>query len=228
MDDGSVAIAVSLALLGLALAALAAGSLGRFLRRPEPTQAMWASGMGMAAAAMAIETVVYVGYVSSGLLEAYVFATAALVGLLSLGCTHVIRVAGFARAYAAFILVACAVLGFASFTTPLPASMVSNGIIVASPGTNLLVLSSVITFPATVVLLAASVVSLRRSRRWQNLMIIGGALVLGAGGSLYIASLPIFLYYAEFVGIILLFAGVVSLPRPIARAAGMARPSGMA
>jgi hypothetical protein len=227
MDGSFYAIALSLGLLGIALAGLSARALARFLRKPEPTQGMWAAGMGMAAAAMGIETVVYVGVVSSGLLEAYVFVSAALVGLLSLGCTHVIRVVGFPKAYGAFILAACAVLAAACALTPLPLSMVSNGIIWQSPPLTLLILSSIITGPATIVLLAASVVSLRRSRKWQNLLIIGGALVLGAGGTLYIASFPVFLYYAEFIGIVLLFGGVVSLPRPSPSAAGLGRPAGM-
>jgi hypothetical protein len=36
--------------------------------------------------------------------------------------------------------------------------------------------------------------------------------ILGAGGALYIASFPIALYYAEFLGIFFLFLGLVSLP----------------
>jgi len=225
MDGTFVAIAVSLGLLAVALGALSARSLARFLHKPEPTQAMWASGMGMGAVAMAIETFVYLGFDSSGMLQAYVFVSAALVGLLSLGCTHVIRSAGFAKGYSAFILAATAVLGVACLWTPLSTSMVTDGIISQSPPLVLLLVSSLITGPATVVLLAASAVSLKRSHKWQNLLIIGGALVLGAGGTLYIASFPVFLYYAEFLGIVLLFAGIVSLPRPNPNAASLVRPS---
>jgi len=42
---------------------------------------------------------------------------------------------------------------------------------------------------------------------------IGGALILGAGGTLYIASFPVALYYAEFLGIVLLFFGLISMPQ---------------
>ena len=228
MDVSSVAIAGSLGLLAFALTGLSARALARFVRRPEPTQAMWASGMGMAAVAMGIETAVYVGFVSVGLLQAYVFVSAALVGLLSLGCTHVIRIPRFAQVYTGFILLASLVLAVFCFTTPLPLSMVTSGIITASPPLSLVLISSIITGPATIVLLAASVVSLQRSRRWQNLLIIGGALVLGAGGTLYIASFPAFLYYAEFIGIVLLFGGVISLPKPVVHAASLGQPAGMA
>jgi len=228
MDAEWVFLAVSLALLTAALAVLAGRSLLRFLRQHEPTQAMWAGGMSLAAAAMAIEAAVFVGYTSTVLLEGYVFASAALVGLLSIGCSHVIRVRWFVKTYAGFILAACAALAFLSFSTPLPSSMVSNGIISGDPPLSLLIVSSIVTGPATIVLLAASVVSLRRSHRWQTLMIIAGALVLGTGGSLYIASFPVFLYYAEFIGIVLLFAGVVSLPTPARLGAPDGRLSGAA
>jgi hypothetical protein len=91
--------------------------------------------------------------------------------------------------------------------------MVSGGIITGNPPVLLLVLSSLVTGPATVVLLTASYLALRRSWRWQTLLMIAGAVILGAGGTLYIASFPVALYYAEFLGIILLFLGLMSLPQ---------------
>jgi hypothetical protein len=229
VDATSIAITASLALLGAVLAVLSVRAFVRFLGKPEPTQAMWCAGMGMAAVAMAIEALVYAGVDSSGLLEAYVFASAALVGLLSLGCTHVLRSARFARWYRAFILAACAVLAVACALTPLPpGSMVSAGVIWKDPPLTLLVLSSLVTGPATVVLLLASAVSLLRSRHWQNLLIVGGALVLGAGGTLYIASFPVFLYYAEFIGIVLLLGGILSLPRSSPSVSAVPRRAGLA
>jgi len=228
MDATGAAVAASLALLTVALAWLTTRAFVRFFRGHERTQIMWGTGMGMASAAMGIETAVYAGFCSSPLLEGYVFVSAALVGLLSLGCVHVIRARWFARIYTGYILFSCAVLGVVSFSTPVPLSLVSGGIISGAPPTFLLVVSSFITGPATIVLLLASAVSLRRSRRWQTVMIIAGALVLGAGGTLYIAAFPVFLYYAEFIGIVLLFGGVVSLPKPVGTSMAIRRSAGMA
>jgi hypothetical protein len=87
----------------------------------------------------------------------------------------------------------------------------------------LIVLSTLVTGPATVVLLASAASSLRRSRDWRTMLMVAGALVLGAGGTLYIASFPVALYYAEFIGIILLFVGLLSL-----KPAGAAVPSSTA
>ena len=214
MDAASYATAASLILLCVLLSFLCARGTYRFLKEHARQELPWAGGLGLAAGAMAIEVVVYFGTVTTPILDTYVFLSAAIVGILSLGATHVFHRPLLERAYSGCILAACALVAVFSFSTPLPEGMVTNGVITGNPSLLLLVLSSFVTFPATVVLLAAAVVALRRSRKWQTLLMIAGALILGAGGTLYIASFPVALYYAEFVGIILLFFGLVSLPHP--------------
>jgi len=175
---------------------------------------MWGVGLGLATAATAVELIVYVGVVGPLLLQTYVFLSAAIVGFLSLGSTRVLRSTRFERGYTAYILTACGSVGALSFTTPMPSSMISGGVVSGNPPMLLLVLSSLVTVPATFVLLGAVVVSLRRTWRWQTLMMGIGACVLAAGGALYIASFPVALYYSEFIGIVLIFFGLVNLPQP--------------
>jgi len=219
-------IALSLLALTVTLAALSARGLVRSAQHADRTQLAWGAGLGLAAVATAVELVVYVGVVDVALLQTYVFLSAAIVGVLSLGCTHVIRSTRFRAGYTAFTLAACALVGGLSFATPLPYTMVSGGIITGNPPLILLVLSSVVTGPATVVLLGAVVISLRRSWQWRTVMMGIGASVLAAGGALYIASFPAALYYAEFVGVILIFLGLVSLPHASSRPAAAAAPLG--
>ncbi len=227
MDLEPVALALSLAALGAALAVLAARGCVRAYRTRKLAQAMWGIGMALGAAAMAIELAAYVGVVTETLLQAYVFLSAGIVGVLSLGAAGALHRPRLARGYVAFEGVALAVVAVASFATPLPLSMVSRGFIVGDPPTVLLVLSSIVTVPATVVLLGTAVVSLRHAFRWSHVTMLAGACVLGAGGAFYIASFPVMLYYAEFVGIILLFVGLVNLSRvsvPAPAAATLGRP----
>jgi hypothetical protein len=221
MDAPSAGVAVSLLALTVTLSIIAARGLVRFVRDRAPSQLAWGTGLGLAALATAVELVVYVGVVYVSLLQTYVFLSAAIVGILSLGCTHVIRSRRFRAVYTAYALAGCAVVGGLSFATPLPASMVSGGVITGNPPLTLLVLSTLVTGPATVVLLAAVVISLRRSWQWRTVMMGLGASVLAAGGALYIASFPAALYYAEFLGVILIFLGLVNLPQvvPVAAAA---------
>jgi hypothetical protein len=225
MDPTPVAIAASLAALGGALGALAVRGFLRAFRTRKLAQAMWGGGLALGAAAMAVELLAYVGVVTEGLLQTYVFLSAGIVGVLSLGAVGSLRRPRFERGYAAFQTVALAATAAASLTTRLPLSMVEGGIIVGDPPLSLLVLSSVVTVPATVVLLLTAAASLRRAFRWSHLTMVAGACVLGAGGALYIASFPVMLYYAEFVGIVMLFVGLVNLSRlPIAAPAAGSRP----
>jgi len=214
MDVISYATAASLVLLCVLLTALCARGLYRFLTENARQELPWAGGLGLAAGAMVIEVVVFFGVVTTPLMDAYVFLSAAIVGILSLGATHVFQRPRIERAYTGYVLATCALVAVFSFSTPLPGGMVTNGVITGNPSLLLLVLSSLVTFPATLVLLASAVVAVRRSHRWQTLLMIAGALILGAGGTLYIASFPAALYYTEFVGILLLFFGLISLPHP--------------
>jgi hypothetical protein len=214
MNAVSYGIAGSLVILSLMLLALSVRALLQFRSLPTRARFMWGVGLLFATGAMIVESVVFLGAGSSLLLQVYVFFSAAIVGVLSLGATRILRSPKVERAYTYYISATCALVGVFSFLTPLPPpSMVSAGIITGDPPLLLLVLSSLVTFPATIVLLTASYLSLRRSWRWQTLLMIGGALILGAGGTLYIASFPVALYYAEFLGIILLFFGLISMPQ---------------
>ena len=225
MEPGAVTIAASLAALGVALGFLSVRGFVRAVRVRKLAQAWWGAGLALGAAAMAIELLAYVGVVTEGLLQAYVFLSAGIVGVLSLGAAGSLHRPKLAFGFSAFELLALAWTAGVSFTTSLPTSMVVGGIIVGNPPVLLLVLSSIVTVPATVVLLGTAVVSLRKAFRWSHVTMIAGACVLGAGGALYIASFPVMLYYAEFVGIIMLFVGLMNLSRiPLTAPAGASLP----
>lgn len=215
MSTITQAFEVSLWGLTVVLVALSVRGFLKFYEKRVLAQLAWGSGLLLAAGSMAIEAIVYEGVVTTPILQTYTFLTAALVGALSLGATRVLRHPKLELGYAGFIAGASALLAVFCFTTPIATnSMVSSqGIITGDPPLSLILISTLITGPATVVLLGATVVALRRSWRWQTALMIAGALILAAGGSLYIGGYPIYLYYAEFLGIILLFLGLVSLSR---------------
>jgi hypothetical protein len=220
MQAEHAGIALSLALLSLVLSGLAVQGLARAARDRSRHQLMFGIGLSFGTAALLIELAAYVGLVTGWLLQSYVFLSAAIVGVLSLGSARAFRPGRFEGIYTAYIAAVGAAVGWWSFTTPLSATMVQHGVIVGNPPLVLLLLSSLMTVPATVVLVVAAVLHLRRSFRPQGLLMISGASVLGAGGFLYIASFPVMLYYAEFVGILMLFLGLTDLSR-----LGLARPA---
>ena len=212
-------IATSLGLLTAVLAALTARGFVRFYRTRKHSQLGWGVGLGFGAVATAIELIAYLSAVPSVLLQAYVFFSAAIVGTLSLGSVRAFRRPVYRNLYAGYIIGISAVVGAFCFITPVPSSMVQDGVISGNPPAFLLILSSLVTIPATIVLLGFAVVSLRRSFHWKGLLMIGGASVLAAGGAFYIASFPVALYYAEFIGIVLLFVGLTDFSRWLTPAA---------
>ncbi len=211
MDAEFWFVSVSLALLAVALGGLSVRGLLKFLRGGTRTQLWWGLGLGLGSAGMVVEFVTYLGVTNAILLQLYIFLSAGIVGILSLGSACAYRSPRFERGYTVYQAFCLALVLFFSFDIPAPAHMVTDGIITGNPALLLLLLSSLVTVPATVVLLLAAVLSLRRSFRWRGLLIVIGASVLGAGGAFYIASFPVALYYAEFIGIVTLFFGLVDL-----------------
>jgi hypothetical protein len=213
MELEAAGIALSLLLLCLVLGFLSVRGLIGAVKERSRHQLMFGSGLGLGTAAVAIEVAAYVGYVNTPMLQAYVFFSAAIVGVLSLGSAGSVKKGRFENVYSAFILAACGVVAYASFATPVSVSIVKSGVISGNPPLLLLLLSSVVTVPATVVLLTASVLHLRKHFHARGLLLVAGASILGAGGAFYIASFPVALYYAEFLGILMLFLGLVDLSR---------------
>lgn len=218
MDAEGWGIAASLALLTGVLVSLAGRGFVRFYRTRKHSQLGWGVGLGFGAFATAIELSAFLGFVTPVMLQAYVFFSAAIVGTLSLGSVRAFKRPLYRNLYAGYIIAVSVVVGVFCFLTPVPGSMVVNGVISGNPPVFLIVLSSLITIPATVVLLGFAVVSLRRSFHWKGLLMIAGASVLAAGGAFYIASFPVALYYAEFIGIVLLFIGLTDFSSWIAPA----------
>jgi hypothetical protein len=212
LDAEGYAVAASLMFVFALLVALVARAALQYRRTGKQDQIIWGSGLALAAAAMAVETIVYWGVAPGPFLPAYVFLSAAIVGVLSLGATRVLGRPRLETAYRVYTLGSCGAVAALCAVTPLPDSMVTNGVITGNPPLDLLVVSTLVTGPATVLLLTASYLSLRRTWRWHTVLMIAGALILGAGGVLYIATFPVALYYAEFIGVLLLFLGLVSLP----------------
>ncbi len=212
MDSQGYAAFGSLVLVFALLVALVVRAGVQYRRTGSRDQIIWGSGLGLAAAAMAVEAIVYWGVPPAPYLPGYVFLSAAIVGVLSMGATRVLHRPRLELGYKAYVLASSGVVAALCVVTPLPASMVTAGVITGNPPLLLILASTFVTGPATVLLLSASYLSLRKSWHWHTVLMIAGALILGAGGVLYIATFPIALYYAEFVGVILLFLGLVNLP----------------
>ena len=72
------------------------------------------------------------------------------------------------------------------------------------------VFSTLITIPASIVLLAVAILGYLKTKNKKMLSIIAGVVFVVIAGTLYIVSFPALLYISEFVGILLLWYGFYS------------------
>jgi hypothetical protein len=186
----------------------------------------WGLGLALVTLTLAQETVVYAGEVSDLFLRSYFFFVALLVGILSLGSAELALRPGIRRVYWAYLGVATLVMGYLTLVTPVPVGVVHHGVITGNPDLIVVLSSSVITFPAAVLMAGSALLGAIRGRRWNLLYIALGILVISAAGGLYIVSFPVTLYYAEFVGVVLLFLGFIRLSAPSPQPVTGGRPSG--
>ncbi len=65
------------------------------------------------------------------------------------------------------------------------------------------------TFPAAILLILIAAISYKKKRNYKMLSIIIGVIIVAMAGTLYIVEIPVFLYYSEFIGILLLWYGFI-------------------
>jgi len=206
---GLAATVVGEALISLALTVLV---LRRYYLHRQISHLYWGVGLALVAFTMAQEAVFYVGVWSTPFAQAYLVLVALLVGILSLGSAE-LSLRGWARSlWFCFMGVAGVALAVVGVVYPPSNSIVVSGVVTGLPPLPVLVLSSLVTFPASVLLVGASIYGAVWQKRYHLLFVAAGTAVIAAAGSLYLVSFPLSLYYAEFAGAVLLFFGFVRLP----------------
>ena len=95
-------------------------------------------------------------------------------------------------------------------------SVVVQGVIAGVIPLPIVILSSLLTIPAALLMGALSLRAAFREKRWRLLPIAAGIGVIGVVGGLSIAAFPAAPYFAELVGVALMTFGLVHalLPRP--------------
>jgi len=169
----------------------------------------WSAGMWVFAISVLLEVVFALGVYSQPLIKSYLFMVALLVELLALGSIQLIGSRAIRYSYYIFALASTAVALY--FMAISYMGDIVTGYVVFGPlPLSVTIVSSVITFPAAVILVAVAAVSYWRAHSKKMLSIIAGTVVVSIAGTLYIVQFPAFLYYAEFIGILLLWLGFFS------------------
>ncbi|MCI4352768.1 MAG: hypothetical protein L3K14_05190 [Thermoplasmata archaeon] len=207
MDALPSLILISIGVLGLLAATLGVVEWRRFRVQGARSHLYWAVGLVLVFFTLFEEALFYAGIWTSALLSSYFFLVALLVGILSLGSAESGLPPNWRRVYTAYIALTTVVVGFFCATSPVGGGVLSQGIVTGNPSLGVILSSTALTVPAATLMAGLALLGVYRRRVWRLGYIAAGILVISAAGGLYIVSIPVTLYYAEFIGVFLLYVG---------------------
>lgn len=177
-----------------------------YARKNSASYLFWAAGMWLFTIGAALETIFALGIESALLLKFYLFIVMILVELLSLGSAFLSHSRKFKIAYASYIAI-ISVVNIAVLAMTNIGNIISNYVVFGQLPSGIIMASSLGTFPAAAVLIIFAALGYRQRHSTKMLSIIAGTVVVSVAGTLYIAAYPEFLYYSEFIGVLLLWLG---------------------
>ena len=166
----------------------------------------WATGMWLFTFGVVLEIVFAFGVENLALNDIYLFVVAVLVEALALGSVYLYKNAKIKLAYFSYSII-MAILNVVVLAYSNVGNIISNYVVYGPLPLGVVVASSLATFPAAAVLIASAALGFAHGHSRKMLSIIAGTVVVSIAGTLYIAAYPEFLYYAEFIGIVLLWLG---------------------
>jgi hypothetical protein len=192
--------------------------LRQYLARRKAHQLTWAVGLFMFSFAAFCEFYSEVAGWSVGLYRIYYVSAAALVAYLGLGTIYLIWRQRVGNIFLAIFLVLTVAMLFLALTAPIDTeALQQRGVTVAGKAMAgyVRIFSPLHTIPGSLALIGGAFYSVARFwkveqlryRVWANVLIGLGALVIAGAGSIARAGATAWLYPAEMVGIVLMFAG---------------------
>lgn len=168
----------------------------------------WSAGMWFFAIGVLLEVVFAFGVYSELLIVLYLFFVAIVVESLAIGSMQLIKSNRLKVSYYIYSAIATILLAYSLYTSKI-GNVITNHIVFGALPLFVVITSSIVTFPAAAILIAIAAISYLRKHSVKMLSIIAGVIVVSTAGTLYIAAMPEFLYYSEFIGILLLWAGFI-------------------
>ena len=198
--------------LTFALAAILALFLTQnYLQRRSRSYLFWSLGLWLFALSVLEEFLFSTGYYGESLIRSYLGIAAILVEFLALGSIQLVKSSRIRIVYYVFAVASTVTLGYYLGTETI-GNILDNYVVFGTIPSSIVAVSSVITFPAVIVLIVMAAISYRKTKSPKMLSIIAGVVITAIAGSLYIAQFPAFLYYFEFIGILFLWLGFFNAP----------------
>lgn len=170
----------------------------------------WSAGMQAFAVGVFLEVIFALGVTPLPLIAFYVFLVALIVEFLALGSIQLIKSKSIKKYYYLFCIVSTILLFGSIVAYPPGQGFISNYVAWGSLPLLVVLFSTLVTIPASIVLLVVGIKSYLKTRNEKLLSIIAGVVFVVIAGTLFILSFPALLYISEFVGILLLWYGFYS------------------
>jgi hypothetical protein len=180
----------------------------RYLEKRSRSLLCWAAALWLFAIGVILEIAFAFGVYSELLIATYLLIIAVLVELLAMGSIYLIKSEKSTKAYGMFMVASTILLAYSLITSRI-GNIITAYIVSGNIPLPVAIFSSVITFPAAIILVVVAAKSYFKKQNAKLLSIIAGVVTVSAAGTLYIVQYPAFLYIAEFAGILLLIYGFV-------------------
>ena len=201
-------VAGSAALILALTVVLAALITRRYASSRQVQYAFWGTGLWLFAFGVLLEVLFALGVYSDAMAVLYFLSVALLVEFLAMGSVSMTKNRKAKYAYASYSALAGIAVLYSLISSHLGDVVISHVVFGVLP-LSVVVASSAATFPAAAILIALAALSFVKRRSSKMLSIIAGVVVVSVAGTLYIAEFPAFLYYSEFIGILLLWLGFI-------------------
>lgn len=200
------AVIISTIIVTLLSAALAALLTKNYIKNKATSHLFWSTGMWLFAASALLEVVFAFGLYSQLLIKTYLFMVSLLVEFLAIGSIMLVKNKIIKYSYTIFAVAGAALVAYSLITTNI-GNIISEYVVYGVIPFIVVVSSSIATFPAAIILIAVAALSYLKTRNRKMLSIILGVIVVSIAGTLYIVQFPATLYFAEFIGILLMWKG---------------------
>ena len=187
---------------------LAAYMTKKWIGKKQRSHLFWSAGLWLFAITVLMETLFSQGIYSSLLIDLYLLLVVILVEMLALGSIQLIKSKLYRDLYYAFTVIITAITAYLIFSKD-QGNLIMNYVVAGQPSIPVIIASSVATFAAVIIIVFIAAISYRKTHNAKMISIITGVCIVSIAGTLYIASYPYLLYYAEFIGMALLWLGFV-------------------
>ena len=180
----------------------------RYVRKHSKPLLYWSTGMWFFAIGVFLEVIFAFGIYSEFLIALYLFVVAMVVESLAIGSMQLIKSIKLKSSYYLYSIITTVLLAYSLYASNI-GNVITNHIVFGALPILIVITSSIVTFPAAAILIAIAAISYLHRHSAKMLGIIAGVVVVSIAGTLYIAAIPAFLYYSEFIGILLLWLGFI-------------------